>query len=56
MLPYSINELKTYSESLFEPWMNWGNWGRYTKKWNDEDQTTWRWNIDHIIPKSFFNY
>ena len=52
-LPYTIEELKQYLEGLFEPWMNWANWGRYDKKtWNDNDPTTWKWQIDHIIPKS----
>lgn len=56
-LPYSIEELKNHLESLFEPWMNWNNWGKFNKlTWNDYDQTTWTWHIDHIIPKSSFYY
>lgn len=52
-LPYDINELKTHLESLFEPWMTWGNQGVYcVDTWNDNDQFTWTWHIDHIIPKS----
>jgi len=49
---YSIKELKHHLESLFEPWMNWDNWGNYrVDSWNDNDQTTWKWQIDHIIPQ-----
>lgn len=56
-LPYSMNELKLYLESKFESWMNWNNYGNYNKKtWNDEDQSTWKWNIDHIIPQSKLQY
>lgn len=56
-LPYSIEELKTYLESLFEPWMTWENWGKYSvKDWNDNDSSTWTWQIDHIIPQSLLIY
>jgi hypothetical protein len=37
--------------------MNWSNHGRYNKKtWNDNDSSTWVWNIDHIIPQSDLPY
>jgi hypothetical protein len=56
-MPYTIEELRLHLEFLFEPWMNWNNWGKYNKKtWDDNDQSTWTWNIDHIKPKSEFNY
>lgn len=56
-LPFSIQELKTHLESLFEPWMNWGNRGVYRpKKWDDNDSTTWKWQLDHIIPHSDLSY
>ena len=45
-LPYSVDELKKHLENLFEPWMNWSNWGLGEGKWN----------IDHKIPHSFFDY
>jgi hypothetical protein len=56
-LPYSIQELKNHLESLFEPWMNWNNYGSYkVDDWKDDDQSTWRWSIDHIIPQSHLLY
>jgi hypothetical protein len=56
-LPYSIQELKDYLENLFEPWMNWENRGAYhSSEWDDNDQTTWMWQIDHIIPQSDLLY
>lgn len=44
-LPYSPNELKNHIESLWKPWMNWSNHGRYSSR-----KKTWQ--IDHIIPQS----
>jgi hypothetical protein len=56
-LPYSIEQLRIHLESLFESWMNWDNWGVYRiKSWDDNDQSTWTWQIDHIIPHSTFHY
>ena len=56
-LPYTIEELKIHLEAKFEPWMNWENWGRYSiKNWDDNDPTTFKWHIDHIIPQSCFHY
>jgi hypothetical protein len=56
-LPYTVEQMKVYLESLFEPWMNWDNYGTYkAKTWNNNDQSTWKWNIDHIIPQSMFPY
>ena len=37
--------------------MNWENHGIYdSETWDDNDQSTWTWQIDHIIPHSKFNY
>jgi hypothetical protein len=37
--------------------MNWNNYGiYYTNLWNDNDPSTWVWNIDHIIPQSKLPY
>lgn len=56
-LNYSEYDLKQHIESLFEPWMTWQNYGKYNKTtWNDQDQSTWTWNIDHIIPQSDLPY
>jgi hypothetical protein len=56
-LPYSFQELKEHLEKQFESWMNWENYGLYdAKSWNDNDNGTWTWNIDHIIPQSTFSY
>jgi hypothetical protein len=56
-LLYSITELRTYLESLFEPWMTWQNQGKYNAKtWDDNDQSTWTWNIDHIISQANLPY
>lgn len=50
LVGYTLSDLKNHLESLFEPWMNWENHGVY--KLNGPKV----WNIDHIIPKSWFNY
>jgi len=56
-LPYSIEELTIHLENLFESWMNWNNYGKYNVDvWDDNDQSTWTWNIDHIIPQSNLPY
>ena len=56
-LPYSIKKLKEHLEKQFEPWMTWDNHGVYNSiKWDDNDQTTWKWQLDHIIPHSTFDY
>lgn len=39
------DKLKAHLESLFEPWMNWENYGNP----KNSDRT---WHIDHIIPQS----
>jgi hypothetical protein len=49
-LPYTIEHLKQHLESLWEPWMSWGNYGG---KSNNKNKT---WHIDHIIPHSKFKY
>jgi len=55
-LPYSIQDLKQHLESKFEPWMTWNNHGKYNKTWNDQDPSTWTWQIDHIVPASDLPY
>jgi len=52
-LPYTEEQLIAHIESLFDPWMNWENRGNYNSKtWNDQDSSTWTWQVDHIIPQS----
>jgi hypothetical protein len=46
-LPYTIDQLKFHIESLWEPWMNWGNYGQYKAG---------TWQIDHIFPQSKLPY
>jgi hypothetical protein len=56
-LKYSIDELKFHLESQFEPWMHWNNRGKYdVNSWIDNDQSTWTWQLDHIIPQSDLPY
>ncbi len=66
-LPYTIPELKEHLTGLFkhidslgsngEVWMTWKNYGNYrTKTWNDNDVSTWKWNIDHITPQASLPY
>ena len=56
-LPYTPQDLRTHLESLFEPWMNWNNYGKYNSKtWDDKDSNTWTWQIDHIVPQSILKY
>lgn len=56
-LPFTFENLKSHLELFFEPWMNWQNWGKYNSKtWNDNDQLTWKWQLDHIKPHSTFHY
>ena len=40
----SSEYLKNYLESLFQPDMNWNNWGQ-----KNRDENGYYWEIDHII-------
>ena len=56
-LYYSIQELKEHIEKQFESWMTWNNWGVYdSKTWDDNNNSTWTWQLDHIIPQSKLLY
>jgi hypothetical protein len=56
-LSYTTQELKVHLEVQFEHWMTWDNQGKYDPIiWDDNDMSTWTWQIDHIIPHSTFNY
>lgn len=50
VLPYSPIELKKHLESLFEPWMNWENYGGNL---NNSKRTWW---IDHVVPQCEFQF
>jgi hypothetical protein len=47
-LPYSAEDLRKHLESLWEPWMNWDNYG------GNMDDPRKTWHIDHINPQSNF--
>jgi len=42
LVGYTLDDLMTHLESLFQPGMSWDNYGD--------------WHIDHIIPRSYFNF
>jgi len=42
LVGYTLKDLIVHLENLFEPWMNWDNYGK--------------WQIDHKKPKSLFKY
>jgi hypothetical protein len=49
ILGCTYEEFKQHIESLWEPWMNWDNYGN----WNGTPtEPNTAWDIDHIIPKS----
>jgi len=48
-LPYAPRQLKEHLESLWEPWMNWDNYGSTNK-----NKRTWC--IDHVVPQSVLPY
>jgi len=62
-----IRHLIIHLEALFsapenlttdgQVWMTMENQGSYRRnEWNDNDPTTWKWQLDHIIPHSMFQY
>ena len=60
-LPYTMKELEAHIEKQFletnNEWMNWRNWTIYDPAtYKEDDKTTWTWNLDHIVPHSFFKY
>ena len=46
ILGCSFEEFKSHIESLWQPWMNWDNYGLYN------GQANYGWDIDHIMPLS----
>ena len=66
-LPYTFEQLENHLEDLFAApenltpdgkiWMHRENQGAYIPtKWDDDDPSTWVWQLDHIIPHSTFKY
>lgn len=49
ILGCSYEQFKQHLESMFEPWMNWNNYGNPNDKTITPNKT---WDIDHIIPIS----
>jgi hypothetical protein len=49
ILGCSYDEFKTHIESLWEPWMNWDNYGNPKDGVYEPNKT---WDIDHILPTS----
>lgn len=43
-LPYTMEDLKSHLEALWEPWMCWDNYGVL-------DPSVRTWQIDHIVPQ-----
>jgi len=48
MLDCSFEYFKSYIESLWEPWMNWDNYGSVNGKQPTAEGQCW--DIDHIVP------
>jgi len=41
------NSFESIISANFDSWMNWDNFGHhYTECWRDQDQSTWKWNLD----------
>ena len=47
ILNCTFEEFKQHLEGLFEPWMNWDNYGNPKDGLFEPNKT---WDIDHIIP------
>lgn len=54
---YTMQDFINHIEQQFELWMTWENQGKYNPKtWDDNDQKTWTWQLDHIKPQSDFKF
>ena len=49
ILGCTFDEFKQHLEGLFEPWMNWNNYGNPKDGLFEPNKT---WDIDHVIPTS----
>jgi hypothetical protein len=57
LLEFLIKDIKEKFDLIFlsEVWMTWNNQGIYNPlTWDDSDQSTWKWQLDHIKPVSHF--
>ena len=59
-IEYNMQQLVDHLVSQmigYNAWMHLENHGKYDPKtWNDNDTSTWTWQIDHIIPQSDLPY
>jgi hypothetical protein len=66
-LPFTPAELVKHIEAQFslpenfdnngKPWMTWENHGKYNAKtWDENNSSTWAWQLDHKQPHSTFAY
>jgi hypothetical protein len=60
-IPWTPKELMEHIKQQFQlpgnEWMTFDNHGKYDAKiWDDNDPSTWKWNLDHIIPQSDLPY
>jgi len=60
LLPFTTEQIMDHMEMWFKKpgneWMNWGNQGVYNvDKWDDNDSSTWKWQLDHETPVSHFD-
>lgn len=58
---WAPEELVEHIEQQFQlpgnEWMTLENHGKYdAKTWDDNDPSTWKWNLDHIVPQSDLPY
>lgn len=52
-----VFHIENYFNRPENEWMCWENRGIYNPKtWDDNDKSTWTWQLDHIIPQSKFDF
>ncbi len=54
-LPFTFDELREHLKSQYDWWMTDDNQGLYREEeWDEKDSSSWRWQLDHIVPKTTF--
>lgn len=54
---FTTNQIIYHIEAQFEYWMTWKNKGSLNLlTWNNNNPSTWTWQLDHIIPQSRLQY